>query len=335
MRRIPQGCFQETRLRARVACSKLLLGLLLGVLTLWACGEGGAASPVPPRLQGVIAELLDIWQHADLVCLGETHGSIFDGLLRQELVEHPRFPEIVDVIVVEFANPLHQNLLDRLVLDLEPLTREMLRPIWRDAGLGEVWELPPYEDFLRSVAAMNARRPKGERIPIIGAALPIDWQTVRGPADLELFRDRISHFEAVLRQEIIRPGRKGLAIFGSGHCERRPPSAFSRLVAENPERVRAVFGFDADGGAEAGRRALGLGKLPQLVKIRASAKAETPSGDMFFEGHGQVGVRLGELVDAIVYYGEAEDVVLDPAALEMVPELAQELERRAALWLVP
>ena len=308
--------------------------LFVGITLLGCAGEEATSPPANglPDLSPVVEEILDVWQHADLVCLGETHGSVLDGALRQALVEHPRFAETVDVIVIEFANPLHQDLLDRLVLDLEPLTREALRPIWRDAGLGEMWELPAYEAFLRSVATANARLPPAERLPVVGAALAIDWRAVQGAADLAPYRDRIGHFESVLRRQVLTPGRKGLAIFGSGHCERRDPSVLSRLAATDGERVWAVFGFEAAGGVEAGHRALDLSESPELIQVTGTPYADLPSGDMFFEGHGLAGVRLGQLVDGIVSYGSAEDRVLDPADLDLPPDLAAELARRAQLW---
>ncbi len=53
---------------------------------------------------------------------------------------------------------------------------------------------------------------------------------------------------------------------------------------------------------------------------------------MFFEGHAYAGVRMGELVDAIVYYGDQDDTLLNPADLHLTPDLRGELDRRARLW---
>ena len=285
-----------------------------------------------PDLSAVADDILALWQDADLVCLGEAHGSVLDGALREALVRDPRFAATVEVIVIEFANPLHQDLLDRLVLEGEALSRDELRPIWRDAGLGEMWELPMYEAFLRAVAQSNAERAREERVPVVGAALPVNWSEVQTAEDLAPFHDRIGHFEAVLHREILDPGQKGLAIFGKGHCERRPPSLLARLAEAEPGRVRAVFGFEGPDGVAAGRQVFRLGTAPGLVPVRGTAAEEWPSGEMFFEGHAYAGVHLGELVDAIVDYGDHGDTVLHPLDFPLDPDLATELERRARLW---
>jgi hypothetical protein len=305
-----------------------LLALGLG------CSAGDLVAPPPasPDLSTVAGDILDLFDEADLVCLGETHGSVLDGAMREALVAHPRFAATVEVLVVEFANPLHQGLLDRLVLEGEPLSRDQLRPIWRDAGLGEVWELPLYEAFFRAVARRNAELPRTERVPVVGAALPVDWARVREPEDLAEWGDRTAHFEAVLRREILDPGRKGLAIFGTGHCGRRPPFVLARLAAAEPQRVRAVFGFEVPDGAAAGRAAFGLGPEPRLIPVAGTPAATWSTGAMFFEGHAYAGVRMGELVDAIVYYGERDDTLLNPADLQFTPALRAELDRRARLW---
>ncbi len=133
----------------------LLLLCLLGWGLGCSCDNSGEQTAEHPDLSTVAGDILSLWDEADLVCLGETHGSVLDQAMREALVAHPRFAATVDVIVIEFANPLHQALLDRLVLEGEPLSREQLRPIWLDAGLGEVWELPLYEAFLRAVARLS------------------------------------------------------------------------------------------------------------------------------------------------------------------------------------
>jgi len=55
------------------------------------------------------------------------------------------------------ANPVQQPLLDRFILDGEPLSREQLAPVWRDATNPEMWEIPIYEEFLRATRDVNLR----------------------------------------------------------------------------------------------------------------------------------------------------------------------------------
>lgn len=87
------------------------------------------------RYAGVVEQILSAWKTADVVCLGEAHDRYYDNELRIALVRHPAFSRIVRAIVVEMANPVRQDLLDRFILDGAALSREEIAPIWRDAEI--------------------------------------------------------------------------------------------------------------------------------------------------------------------------------------------------------
>jgi uncharacterized iron-regulated protein len=84
------------------------------------------AARAQDRYAGVVEHILDAWKAADVVCLGEDHDRSYDNDLRIALIRHPAFPRAARVIVVEMANPVHQDLLDRFMLDLATMTREEL-----------------------------------------------------------------------------------------------------------------------------------------------------------------------------------------------------------------
>ncbi|MEM9554554.1 MAG: hypothetical protein AAGC60_09860 [Acidobacteriota bacterium] len=321
-----------------------LVGLVIagGVI---AGGVVAGGAPQTPALDELAAEVVDLWAEADLVCLGETHGSVLDAALREAVVRHPRFVETVEVIVVEFANPRHQAILDRLVLDGEDLSREQLRPVWRDAGLGAVWELELYESFLRAVAAANAGHPRARRPRIVGAALPIDWSAVEHAEDLADLPDRLDHFATVLRRESLAPARKALAIFGRAHCERRVPAALAVAARDAPGRARTVLAADPALEPAHVRRVLGLDEADpmdtaRLVPVRDTARADRAADSLFFEGHAVAGLTLGNLTDAVVLHGRRDTVLSPPwvgsspadASPELPEELATELARRARIW---
>src|SRR4030095_5038239 len=84
------------------------------------------------RYAGAVEQILNAWKTADVVCLGEAHDRYYDNELRIALVRHPAFSRTVRAIVVEMANPVHQDLLDRFILDGATLSREEIAPIWRE-----------------------------------------------------------------------------------------------------------------------------------------------------------------------------------------------------------
>ncbi len=315
------------------------VALLLSALAILACGPQPQAQKGErvADLKPLSKEILELWKTADLICLGEIHGSPWDAALRQALIALPTFPEVVDVIIVEFANGQHQELLDRLVLQGEDLSRDDLRPIWLDAGLGQDWDRPMYEAFLRAVAKTNRAKPLDTRVQVIAGALAIDWASIREPEDLDPWRDRPTHFATIWRREVLQPGKKGLAIYGAGHCERRPPSPFAQLLAEAPGRIWSILPFEGASGVEAGRRALNLDPKrlfqPRLLRINGTPLAKIPSGEMLFAGHRHI--PLGDLSDSLAYPGSQDTRAQPPPDLSTQPALATELRRRTHLWLTP
>ncbi len=292
--------------------------LILGALLAWTPAAAAGLDPV-------VEALLEMWDEADLVCLGEDHGDPDDHALRMALVSHPDFPRTVRVVVVEFVNPVHQELLDRWVVEGEELPRERQRALWRDAGMSVVWDLPMYEELLRTVREINLGLDAGDRVRVVGGAAPIPWNRVTTAEDLVPWLDRGRWIVDAVRREVLDPGRRGLAIFGAGHCERSGMGFPARLTAEELRRTQSVFGFFGAGGRAAAREALGAGPGPEWIQVRGSLLAGMQAGTMLFEGHDRT--ALGELADALVYLppGPAGPVA-DAAVAD--PSFEREVARR-------
>jgi len=104
-------------------------------------------------------------------------------------------------------------------------------------------------------------------------------------------------------------GLKGLAIYGAGHCECRGGGFPGELESKYPGKIWAAFNFyDVDEG----RRVFGLGDEPKLIPITGTEKAKIPAGKMFFLGRYNDPAILGDIVNAIVYYGSAKDIKVHP-----------------------
>ena len=188
------------------------------------------------RLQTIVKGILAAWDKADVICLGEDHGSKNDSDLRIALVEHPDFVRKVNVIIVECANVDHQDILDRFALEGEDMPREKLRAVWSDANGAEVWESPIHEAFLRAVRKANLAVPQNQRVRLIGGDNP--KETNRG----RFIREAVS-------REILSKGLRGLAIYGAGHCECRGMGFPGELESKYPGRIWAAFSFyDVDEG---------------------------------------------------------------------------------------
>jgi hypothetical protein len=248
--------------------------------------------PTKARLQRIVNGILAAWDKADVVCLGEDHGSKNDSDLRINLVEHPDFVHKVSAIIVEFADSNHQDILDRLALEGEDIPREQLRALWKDTSGKVTWESPIYEAFLRAVRKVNLALPREKRLRLIAG-------------DNSSERNRGRFIREAVSREILDKRFKALGIYGSGHCENRGMGFPGELRDKYPGRIWSVSSFY---NVDEGRRSFGLGDEPKLIPITGTEKAKLPVGRMFFLTSYNDTATLGDLFNAIVYYGNVKDV---------------------------
>jgi Haem-binding uptake, Tiki superfamily, ChaN len=275
-----------------------------------------AQAEYSPLVEGIVSG----WNQADLVCLGEHHGSKQDSDLRIALVRNPQFARIVKLIVVEFANPVHQDVLDRFVLDGAEVPHEELASVWRDSSSpGIVWESPVYESFLRAVREVNQRLPfYRQRIRVIGGDSPIDWKKITTPQQLAPLLNRNGNIRNILAQKVLEKHVKSLAIYGAAHCEKSTmgfPYALSRIWSISSLRGPRNW------------KAFELSDKPAYINVSGTKWASLPSSWFDSEAQG----RFGDLLDAIVWYGDTSDVFIDGDTTELEAKYGTELERRARL----
>ena len=225
-----------------VRCERMKWTVVVGVVLV------GMASTVSPqaRYGGVVEEILAAWKSADLVCLGEAHGREYDSELRIALVRHPEFPRTVRMIVVEWGNPVQQDLLDRFILDGAVMTREELAPVWRDAQGAEAWESPVYETFLRVLREVNRGLPAQQRVRVLGGDRKIDWSKITRAEELVPVVHRGHSIRDILAEQILDQNVKALAIYGARHCAKADGGFLSELASlYGNKRVWSVWPMDS------------------------------------------------------------------------------------------
>jgi hypothetical protein len=264
------------------------------VLALTVCGAQSALSQsVEPdettkaRLQPIVKGILAAWDKFDVICLGEGHGSKNDSDLRITLVENPEFARKVRTVIIEFADSLHQELLDRFFLEGEEIPREKLRDVWKNTSGREVWELPIYEGFLRAVQKVNVKLPKNQRIRVIGG--DNSREENRG----KFIRDAVA--------DILSKRMKALAIYGSVHCENRGMGFPGELSAHYSRRIWSAAAFHFPDEA---RRIFNLSEEPVLIAITGTDKENLPAKGLFAPRNANDNATLHYRFDAIVFYGD-------------------------------
>jgi hypothetical protein len=277
----------------------------------------------------VVEQILAAWKSADVVCLGEDHGRHYDSELRIALVRHPAFAQTVRVIVVESANPIHQDLLDRFILDGTALSREELAPIWRDASGAEVWESPIYEAFLRAVREVNLALPRERRVRVLGGDSKIDWSRITRAEELVPLLNRGRNIRNIIAEQVLDRHLKGLAIYGSGHCTkiaRGFPGELAGRYAK--ERMWSIWPLEQPAEVEKARTVFGLAAKPAYVVVTGTKWASTPATGMTTI---EPRFTMGEVIDAVVYHGDVPDSVVRADLSILKAKYGAERERRTKL----
>jgi hypothetical protein len=227
-----------------------------------------------------VVAVLDLFADAPVVAIGEYHGWEAQHAFFAALVCDRRFPEIVDTIVVEFANPRLQPIIDRYVGG-ESVSSVELASVWRESTQRSgVWEHPVYERFFGLVRVVNAGLPADARIRLLAGDVPIDWADVGESPDCSSDRPacveeplygRDEAFAGVVADEVLASGETALLIAGAGHMARRfgdgPPPAIPQLIeAEWPGSTRVVLPHRGFGAVDAAsERRIAALPAPSLV----------------------------------------------------------------------
>jgi len=92
----------------------MLLVLTHAAVLVSFCTQIGSAQSKETRFDAV-RTIISEFNRATFVGLGELHSGVADSEFRKKLIRDREFCRKVNDIVVEFANPLYQSVLDRFV----------------------------------------------------------------------------------------------------------------------------------------------------------------------------------------------------------------------------
>ena len=174
---------QSTRDRTTTGGAMLTLKKLvaLGAIGMFAA-PAGAAQPHDtrtPRSIEAVTAIVEAFRTHPVVALAEEHGDVRCHEFRLALIRDPRLPTYVNDIVVEFGNSLHQDVIDRFV-DGESVPDDRLKRVWQDTTQAHaIWDRPIYEEFFRTVRAINAPLPRERRVRVLLGDPPVDWNSIR------------------------------------------------------------------------------------------------------------------------------------------------------------
>ncbi len=297
---------------------RLAAGLLL---TAASAGEPPAADPRPEEAVGGIVKAFDRYP---VVAIAEMHWLRQAGDFYRALVKDPAFQERVNDIVIEFATPRHQALLDRYVAGEDVPAAELCR-VWRDTTKVFSWESPIYAELLAAVREANRGRPPGRRLRVVAGDTPVDWAALKTHEDWVALGDNNVSFARVIAGEVLDKRRKALVILGSNHLTRSGtrtggPNTFTRVEKKHPGSTFVALMY-AGQPAELEKRLAG-GRPPCLYPLK---------GTRLEAGSTSWG-KLANLADAVLYLGPKKSLraaLPDPKSFE--PEYLREVDRRSRI----
>ena len=230
--------------------STALLTIVVTLTEQIAAGQIGARSrstAAVPTTKSVKAarQVIESFGRYNLVGLGERHGNLEDSQFRLRIIRDPEFAQRVNDVVIEFGNPLYQDILDRFVEGAN-VSHVELSKVWKETTQRgtSVWNSPIYEELIVAVRAVNAAMPSGKHLRVLAADYPIDWTLIdaekaklfpREDVIRALWKNVRRDVAAadIIRRSVLDPGRKALVIFGGNHFFRNDSSELINLFQED------------------------------------------------------------------------------------------------------
>jgi hypothetical protein len=303
-----------------------------------ALGIGPSASAGDDAIHSHSRQLADAvlaaFRRHRIVAIGEIHGQQEHHDALQTLLLDPRLPAVVNDIVVEFGNALYQPTMDRFVAGPAVEDRD-LRLVWRNTTQSPVatWDAPMYEQFFRTVRAVNWPLAEGKKIRVLLGDPPIDWARVTTRDDVLAFSDRDGHMASVLKREVVDKGRRALVCYGSTHVMHAPPGeqgggGVAQVEQQTGHRAYVILA----GGHPR------LASHPRRTVIPAKGTwVESADTGEFNYLPGECGVPFGAIADALLYLGQVGEQTqsLWNPAIYLDPAYWTELQRRKTIMGSP
>jgi hypothetical protein len=303
-------------------------------------------------MEAAVNEILAAFDDVNLVALGERHWVSEDAIFRLNLIRNPAFAQKVNYVVVEFANPRHQPVLDRFLNGVDVPSADLKR-VWQDTTQPGSWDSPLYEEFIRAVRSVNETLSPRHRLRVLAGDYPVDWDAVDRQA-VRTFDARDAFAVSVIREQVLAGNRKAIILFGAGHLYRNRPGTIMHRLQQDPRAtafvVVPVAGPDLPAALTEIRADASTPVLIRVAKTLASLAAADvlekgtkrikvvdgmpvfESGKPVFIPVFEAGVKLGDLVDACLYFGDKQpEFVEPPTALYEGTDYGREIHRRRSI----
>lgn len=282
----------------------------------------GCSSPGLAQVAESVAAAFDTHQ---FVFLGSTHGGKKTHDLLLCLLSRPGFQRRTTDVLVEWANPVHQQLVDRYLLTLDPVPSDSLRPVWLDTDAPRLWgRLPLIAEFYEAVRSINRQLDPRRRIRVLGGCEPIDWASVRSRADVATYAFKNNWAAHVIAEHFAKAGeRRLLVVYGDGHNHHHGGPMMSDLESRIARDRLFVIGTIRDASDAEHVARLGDRSRPFYLAAEQLPSQGPYPRDLFYAREDP----LVSHVDAVVYLGPEPDRDLANQSELTVREMAEVARR--------
>jgi hypothetical protein len=208
-----------------------------------------------------------------------------------------------------------------------------------------LWDAPVYEQFFRTVRAVNWMQPPARRLRVLRGDPAFDHGKVRGAADKEyvfsVVAERDRYYAGVVEKEVLSQGRRALLLAGRGHLlhgvrddKTGQPNAASLLDKSHPgklyviEPLVSVSGPSERDGRAPREQAIARWPRPSLASLEGTWLGAAP-GPLAHRAIHPAAARFAAQADAVLYLGPGEVLTAsrpEPGIYES-GEYARELDR--------
>jgi hypothetical protein len=279
-------------------------------------------SPGQSAVADSVAAAFDTHQ---FVFMGSTHGWKKQHDFQLCLLSRPAFQRRVTDVMVEWGNPVYQDLVDRYLLKLEPIPIDSLAPVWVNTDAPDLWgRLTLMPAFYEAVRAINERLEPARRIRVIGGCEPIDWSKVETQEDVARYAYKSNWAAHVIMEHYAPdPSKKLFVIYGEGHVNRR-----GTLTADARQKVSLDQWFMVGMIRERGEDADLIARLGDPAEPFYAGPAKLLTAPPYPRDLGIARqAPLESVMNAVVYFGPEADRSMSHAA-DLTPAQQGELARQ-------
>lgn len=318
-----------TLVKARSVWLPLVLAFLPAVA--WPQEVPPPVSPcASPSLAQVADSVAAAFETHQFVFIGSTHGGKKPHDFLLCLLSRPSLQRRVQDVLVEWGNPVHQSLVDRYLLKLEPVPLDSLRPVWFDTDAPQLWaRLPLIPEFYEAVRVVNTRLDPARRLRVLGGCEPIDWSAVKSAADVARYPFKNNWAAHVITEHVAPdPERRLLVVYGDGHIHHNGGAMMGHLYPSIDRAHLFVVGTIDSPSPEDVRHVSRLGDpaRPFYVSGAGLPSAGPYPRGLFYAGNDP----LARHVDAVAYLGPEPDRDLTNQR-ELTPREQALVDRRDAI----